>query len=288
MFVMKNFKLDLPFRTSGASEYIAPMTVYAPSNGLDLYINKNRPAVVIYPGGGYSFTYDGEAEPIALKFAAAGICAFVVNYSCAPARFPQALVEALEAVRYVREHAEDFGINPNNIATCGFSAGGHLCGCTGTLWNHPCLAEYLQEDRSVYRPDKLILCYPVLKNTGNHHQGSFDNLLGTEEELQTAEMLELTSLEKQVSAQTPPCFLWHTFEDTAVPIDGTLEFSEKLLEVGIPMEIHIFPHGGHGSCLANYVTADMPIDKVHAMAEWIDKAIRFALDESILPAKEEA
>jgi acetyl esterase/lipase len=163
-----------------------------------------------------------------------------------------------------------------------------LCGCTGTLWNQPCLAEYLQEERELYRPDKLILCYPVLKNTGRHHQGSFDNLLGGADELQTAEMLELTSLEKHVGEHVPPCFLWHTFEDTGVPIDGTLEFAERLLEIGKPMEIHIFPHGGHGACLANYVTSDMPTDKVHAMAEWIDKAIRFVLDESILPQKEEA
>ena len=278
---MKNFKLDVPVRTSGASEYVAPLTAYVPSNGLDLRINKMRPAVVIYPGGGYSITYDGEAEPIALKFNAAGIAAFVLNYSCAPARFPQAVVEALEAVRYVREHAEEFGINPNNIATCGFSAGGHLCGCTGTLWNHPCLAEYLQEDRSVYRPDKLILCYPVLKNTGLHHQGSFDNLLGSEEELQTAENRKKTCLEHQVGAHTPPAYIWHTFEDVGVPPIGSIKFARAMKAHNRPFEMHIYPHGGHGLGLGNHVMYNLEQEQPLGLSDWVHGAVRFLFDKNL-------
>ena len=147
-----------------------PLRCYIPDlGGVPKYAG-NRPAVIIFPGGGYSITYHGEAEPIALKYVADGICAFILDYSCAPVRFPIPQLEAFKAIRYVRENAERFGIDPHNIATTGFSAGGHLCSCTGTLWNK--FQEYFEKegmndvDARVYRPDKMILCYPVIRSTG--------------------------------------------------------------------------------------------------------------------------
>lgn len=285
---MKFFDIPLPVETAGKGDYNAHMTVYAPSNGLNLKINRNRPAVVIFPGGGYCGTYDGEAEPIALKFTAAGAVAVVVWYSVKnhcpdhPPRFPQALVEGLTAVRYVREHAAEWGVNPHNIATLGFSAGGHLCACTGTLWKHECLAPYLEADRTPYRPDKLILCYPVIKSTGPHHQGSFDALLGTGNAAQTPEMLDLLSLEKQVADDTPPSFLWHTFSDPGVPVQSSLEFASALAAHHVPCEMHLYPHGGHGLCLASHITSDaFPADHPFYAAEWIDHAVAFLFDETL-------
>ena len=283
---MKHFEVTIPVVTPGKSAYNAYMTVYAPGNGLDLKINKSRPAVVIFPGGGYGITYAGEAEPIALKFVAAGVCACVVWYSTVdkcpeqPPRFPQALAEGLWAVKYVRDHAEEFGVNPHNVATLGFSAGGHLCATTGTLWKLPQLAEYLPGERGDYRPDKLILCYPVIKSSGAHHQGSFDNLLGAE---QPPELLELVSPERQVAADTPPSFLWHTFSDPGVPVQSSLEFALALAEYKIPCEMHIYPEGGHGLCLANHVTSDnWAPDAPFYAAEWIDHAIAFMFNENVL------
>ena len=285
---MKFFDLPLDVASSGKGDYTAHMTVYAPSNGLDLEINRSRPAVVIFPGGGYGITYDGEAEPIALKFTAAGAVAVIVWYSVTghcpehPPRFPQALVEGLTAVRWVREHAAELGVNPDNIATLGFSAGGHLCACTGTLWSHACLAPYLDADRKLYRPDKLILCYPVITAFGPHHQGSFDNLLGNGETVQTPELLELVSLERQVADDTPPSFIWHTFSDPAVPVIGSLKFAQALFEHHVACEMHLYPQGGHGLCLASHTTSDaFPVDAPFYAADWMEHAVHFLFDEAI-------
>ena len=105
---------------------------YIPEAAPHAKFQTNRPAVIVLPGGAYSGLYGGEAEPIALKYLAQGVCSFVLYYSVKPARFPQALLEGLKAIRYVREHAEEFGIDPARIAVCGFSAGGHLAGKLGT------------------------------------------------------------------------------------------------------------------------------------------------------------
>ena len=255
---------------------------YIPDGTQRAYYKGKRPAVVIYPGGGYSGTYEGEAEPIALAFTAAGICTFVLDYSCksiAEKVFPYAQKEAFAAVRYVREHAEEYGIDPNNVSTLGFSAGGHLCGCTGTLWNKPIMAEYLGENARASRPDKLILCYPVLRAHKPCHRGSFVNLLG--DLVNDEEMLNAVSLEAQVDDETPPAFLWATSEDTGVPIQGTLQFAAALADHRTHCEVHIYPHGGHGLCLGNQVTQAIPYENAMTCAEWIPAAIRFVYDEGV-------
>lgn len=278
---MHYFTVNMEVSTPGKSDDTATLTAYLPSNGLDIPLNHSRPVVLVLPGGGYAITYDGEAEPIALKFAAEGACAFVLHYSVAPARFPQALCETLTAVRYIRDNAEQYGIDPGNIAVCGFSAGGHLAASAGVFWNREFLSPYLSKDREPYRPNKLILCYPVIKSSGPHHQGSFDCLLGQGAEHQTPELLSLVSLEKQVSRDTPPTFLWHTFEDPSVPPQNSLEFATALIEHGIPTELHLYPKGGHGLCLGSHVTSDIPFGRSHMTAEWIDKSVSFLFDKGI-------
>lgn len=282
---MKCFDVPLSVATSGKGTFDAYMTAYIPTNELTYDFYKSRPAVVIFPGGGYNITYTGEAEPIALKFTAQGIAAFVVWYSTVakcpenPPRFPQALAEGLTAVKYVRDHAAEFGINPHNIATLGFSAGGHLCACTGTLWKHPLLDPYLPGKRADYRPDKLILCYPVITPFGPHHQGSFDCLLG---DRQTSEMLELVSLDRQVSKDTPPVFLWHTFSDTGVPVHGSLRFGLALFEHQIPCEMHLFPQGPHALCSGDHTTlAQCAPNQSLYVADWVEHACAFLLNETI-------
>lgn len=283
---MKCFDVPLSVNTTGKGDFDAYMTVYAPSNGLEVSLNKNRPAVVIFPGGAYCITYDGEAEPIALKFAAAGAVAAVVWYStknkCKEkmVRFPQAMAEGLLAVGYIRAHAEELGVDPTNIATLGFSAGGHLCGCTGTMWNHEVMAPYLPGDRNLYRPNKMFLCYAVLTSKRPYHRGSYLALLG--ENNMTDEMLEMLSLENQIGEHTPPTFIWHTFSDPSVPVQGPLVFAKTLADHKIPCELHIYPQGGHGLCLANQVTSDeYPADRPHYASEWIDHAVAFLFNKTI-------
>lgn len=125
---------------------------------------RRRPAVLILPGGGYHHTSDREAEPVALRFAAAGYAAFVLHYSCAPSRFPTALREAAMAMRYIRENADAFGIDPGMVGALGFSAGGHLCGCLGTMYDTDAVSDLGGPE--LLRPDGLCLCYPVTVSWG--------------------------------------------------------------------------------------------------------------------------
>ena len=276
---MQVFSIDLSVHTSGDSGNVATLTVYIPDNKCAL--KDKRPAVVVLPGGGYAHLADHEGEPVALRFVGEGACAAVLRYSCTPARFPQALCEALTAIRYLRDRAEEFGIDPKNIAILGFSAGGQLCGCTGTVWNLPVLTPYLGEDKTPYRPDKMILCYPVLSNEGPHHQGSFDCLLGDENELQTAENRKKTCLEYQVGPHTPPAYLWHTFEDTGVPPIGTIKFARAMKAHNRIFELHIYPHGGHGNSMGNHVVRDRDFNDPMQLNDWVHGAVRFLFDKDL-------
>ena len=250
-----------------------PLRSYLPDAAPKAFYQENRPAVLVFPGGGYAMTYPGEAEPIALQYLAAGFCAFVLDYSVAPARFPQALLEALTVIRTVRDHAKDYGIDPHRISVCGFSAGGHLAGCTGTLWDHSCLDGMLEGERAQYRPDAMVLSYPVL--TYESHKDSYRNLLGKND---TAEMRELLSLDRRVGADTPPAFLWHTAEDDGVSAECSLLFAAAMRRNRIPFEVHIYENGGHGSCLGNYVSGvGQAPDRPYASASWVEESIRFLL-----------
>lgn len=258
-----------------------PLRAYVPDGLSRSYYAQNRPAVVIFPGGGYEFTFEGEAEPIALRFAAEGIAAFVLDYSCAsPAggAFPAAIRQAFAAIRYVRARADEYGVNPGNIASCGFSAGGHLCACTGTLWNKPEAAEFFAPEEAVRsRPDKLLLCYPVIRGEKPCHRGSFEKLFGTSTLSQ--EQLRAYSLQTRVDAHTPPAFLWATAEDAAVPVCGALEFAQALSNSGVPFELHIWPRGDHGLCLGNAVTQPVPYGQASPVEAWAGMAVRFLYQE---------
>ena len=250
------------------------LTCYLPDAAPRTYFTDNRPAIIVLPGGGYGMTYPGEGEPIALSYLARGFCSFVLDYSVYPARFPQALLEALQAIRFVREHAKEYGIDPAKIAICGFSAGGHLAACTGTLWNHSCLNEYLENDRSVYRPDAMILAYPVINVSS--HKGSYLNLFSQKEEELTEDVVGLLNLENQVSKETPPTFLWHTAADSTVTSKASLEFALALAEKKIPYEIRVWSGDRHGTGLGNYVTEPKtaPLSP-HACASWVEESVDF-------------
>lgn len=276
---MKHFETDINVKTSGASEYVARLTAYIPDDFYDDGTSKIRPAVLIMPGGGYGYTSKRESEPVAMKFISEGLCAFVLNYSVAPARFPQALCEALSAIGYIRENAAKWNIDQNKIAVCGFSAGGHLAASVATFWKAPWIKEHMEIDYEKVKPNLLVLSYPVITSGKFAHQGSVNNLLGDNI---TEEMLELISLEKQVTVDVPPTFIWHTYEDGSVSVKNTMLFAHALIEEDIPLEMHIYRRGGHGLSIGNFmVNKDMTFGEKHMSSDWIDKAIRFIFEEEI-------
>ena len=233
-------------------------------------ISERRPAVLILPGGGYHHTSLREAEPVAVQFAARGWAAFVLHYSCAPARFPTALREAAMAIRYIREKAEDFAVDPERITCLGFSAGGHLCGMLGTLYDCPELADLGTPEQ--LRPDGLALCYPVTVSRGKAHEGSFENLCGSDEALR-----DRLSLDHLVRPDMPPVFLWHTRNDASVPCAGTLIFARALEAAGVDLELHLYRRGKHGLSPASLLTnpAEDLLDMRSDVPGWIGMCIRF-------------
>lgn len=210
-----------------------------------------RPLVLICPGGGYVMTSDREAEPVALQLLAMGFHAAILRYSVSPAVYPEALLQVAKSVAWLKEHADTYGILADKIVVAGFSAGGHLAGNFGVSWNKPFVREAIGVSAEELRPAGLLLGYPVITAGEKAHRGSFEALLQEREE----ELKDEVSLEKQVNADVPPVFLWHTEPDDCVPVENSLLFFQALHENHIPVEMHIYPQGGHGLSLANEETA---------------------------------
>jgi acetyl esterase/lipase len=202
---------------------------------------------VICPGGGYAHRAPHEGAVVAEKFNELGLHAFVVQYRVAPYRFPAPQEDALRAIKIIRSRAAEWKVKPDKIAICGFSAGGHLAGSCGIFFDKVKADNGDNADSCSSRPDALILCYPVISSGPKGHQGSFINLFGPEA---APEHKEKHSLEKLVSKNTPPAFLWHTADDGGVPVENSLMLSTALRENEIPFELHVFPQGRHGLGLA--------------------------------------
>lgn len=226
------------------------LTCYIQDYSREMPLWTQRPAVMICPGGGYEMVSDREGEPIALRFLAEGFHAFVLTYSVVPnATFPQPLVELSLAMAAVRARAEAWHLNADQIAVAGFSAGGHLASTLGTLWNHEILKTIVPEGQN--KPNALILGYPVISIGPNAHQASILNVCGGRTDLG-----DLLSTDKNVGTHTPPTFIFHTADDTVVPVQNALLFANALTAHHIPYELHIYPHGIHGISLADAQTCN--------------------------------
>ena len=235
--------LSVPVATAPA-ELIA----YVPDNFPELGMDRRRPALIICPGGGYAFLSDREGEPVALRFAGLGYAAFVLRYHTAPqAHYPIPQRQLLSAIDHVRTHAQEYHVDSSAIVAMGFSAGGHLAGCAALLWNRPEIVRPLGKKAAAYRPDGAVLCYPVVSSGVHGHRNSFLNLLGEQYDKKAAAL----SLENQVKKGAPPFFLWHTADDTTVPMENTRLLETALRDRGAPVETYIFPHGVHGQSLAD-------------------------------------
>ncbi len=209
-----------------------------------MFPKRKRPAVLILPGGGYEHVSEREAEPVAMRYLSCGYQAFVLRYSVAPLRFPAALREAAMAMAYLRENAACLGLDRSMIAAIGFSAGGHLCGLLGTLFDCPEVADVAPAE--VLRPDALGLCYPVAVSWGKTHEGSFQNLCGAD-----ASLRERLSLDALVRADMPPVHLWHTRDDGSVPCRNSLILAQKIEEAGVDLSLHLYRSGCHGLSTAD-------------------------------------
>lgn len=209
------------------------------------------PALIVCPGGGYEFCSIREGAPVARAFARQGIRAFVLWYDCsAPPLGERPLHTLSAAVAWVRGASARLGVDPNRIAVGGFSAGAHLAGSLGVLWNRA--SRFAPgTDLQAHRPNALVLGYPVVTAGEYAHRGSMERLAGEDRARQ-----QDWSLETFVDGDTPPTFLWHTLDDGTVPVENSLLLEAALRRAGVPHEVHLFPHGVHGLALADLETAD--------------------------------
>lgn len=205
----------------------------------------NDTAVIICPGGGYSgLSRAREGVQYANWLSTLGVTSFVLTNRVGEFGHPAPLQDVLRAVRVVRSRAAEFHIDPARIGVMGSSAGGHLAASAGTLFNHAAGKTGAALDAVNARPDFLILMYPVITLDDPHaHVGSRERLLGKNP---SPDLLQLMSLEKQVTAQTPPTLLIHTQEDEAVPIENSIRFFQALTRAKVPAEFYAFERGGHG------------------------------------------
>ena len=215
---------------------------------------RNRPLVIICPGGGYEHHSPREGEAIAVKMNSFGFNACILKYSLIPNELPCALFEAAYTIAYARAHAKEWSIDPNKIIMAGFSSGGHVAASLGTMWNKEILKDFVNNTLKLtqkdVRPDGMLLGYPVITSGEYAHRASFTRILGKDYD----KNLELVSLENRVDSDTPITFLWHTFEDRSVLLENSMLFANAMRKNKVPFELHIFPNGSHGLGLATRET----------------------------------
>jgi len=239
----------------------------------EMPFNEKRKAILIFPGGAYSYCSERESEAVAMPFIARGFNAFVLYYSVKEkSKFPAPLIDASLAVKYMKDNAEELHIDPDYIFAIGFSAGGHLAGALATMWHEKCIYDQIDMPYGYNKVRGAILCYAVITAGKYAHRGSIDNILGMKDSQNADEaLLDSVSIEKHVDKNTVPMFVWHTAPDTTVPVQNSLMLCHALADNGIPFELQVYPEGGHGVSIAT--------DAVNArndyIARWVDDACRF-------------
>ena len=289
------------------------LTTYVIDDSPEMLKGKKRPAVIVCPGGAYLSCSDREGEPIAMRFASMGYHAFVLRYSVysenkggmmfGAAKDPQPkpwlthpapMRDIARAMLEIREHAEEWMVDMDKVAICGFSAGAHNCAMYSVYWDKPIMSEPFGVDNALLKPAACILGYPLIDYT--YMKSLFENMEGFAKGLydmcnlaftgttspDDAKLAEI-SPNLHLSKNTPPMFIWSTEGDNLVPVQHSSIMATALATAGIPFELHIFEEGDHGLALADQATS-MTTGQINPDAakwmplcqEWLKK--RLALD----------
>ncbi len=270
---------------------------YLPDHVLPPECARKRPAVVICPGGAYMFTSDREGEPVAMEYLCEGYAVFVLHYSTldmGEVTHPIPLMDIAKMMLTIRQNANEWNIDPDKIAVCGFSAGGHLCAELSVHWRDKYLSDKLQASSDMLKPNAAILCYALLDLTYQMDalkkredakipfpgsdvtpEGLFlqctHSLMGGCDE----ERLRKVSSLNYIASHTPPTFIWHTFEDGLIYAGNPLRYALGLYDAGVPCELHIYEKGAHGLSLATLATANNA-DMINPdAARWMELSKRF-------------
>ncbi|MBQ9122918.1 MAG: alpha/beta hydrolase [Lachnospiraceae bacterium] len=276
------------------------LTTYLYDPALEGIGKRKRPAVLIVSGGAYFSCSDLEGEPVALAFAAMGYHAFTLKYSVyGPEAFlnhfqgmvpkpecqhPNPMRDIAKAMMTIKDRAEEWNVDADKIAICGFSAGGHNAAMFATNWQNPVITEYFGRDKEVFRPAACILSYGIsdyeymrsftAKSTNPFTKAFFaasnTAFFGTPEP--TDEQLIEASPAKNVTDCMPPTYIWATAQDEMVPVQNSIRMAHSLADAHIPFEIHIFEEGPHGISLATQASAPAKDQIFPRAAKWVEMA----------------
>lgn len=277
------------------------LTTYVQNESDSLLGNQKRPAILICPGGGYMKCATQESEPVALRFAAMGYHTFVLKYSTYfsldsttpfPAVreeikvrehciFPNPMLEIGKAMLLIREHAKEWNLDEERIALCGFSAGGHNVAMYANNWNTSIFTDTFGKKAELFKPMAIILCYmagdyyftkpeDIEEKDDMFFRVSYTAILGKQD--LTSDDIEKMSPSKHVTKDTPPTFLWATYEDSTVSVKNTLKMAEALADNKVPFELHVFEEGNHGLSLATQASAKVKMQVRPTVAKWVDMA----------------
>jgi acetyl esterase/lipase len=268
---------------------------------------KKRPAIIICPGGGYMTSATKEGEGVAMAFLSKGYHCFVLRYSTyfnhvknkkenGKSNYPGPLLELMESIRIIKENAEDWYVDAENIFVLGFSAGGHMSATLSVRWDEKLLLNHFGKNvnASLFKPKGVLLCYPTLNlencktNFINHEneeikkQGAYFYPAIFGEEKPTKCQLEYLNIINYIREDMPPVFLWHTYDDKIANVKDSAEFVYKLIQKNINCEFHLFDKGKHGLALANDVYAKTDDDINSEVSEWINLANKWIKNQIIL------
>lgn len=273
------------------------LTCYLHENADAAVADIVRPAIVICPGGAYLNCSPREGEPVALRFAAMGYHTFVLRYSTysgqsnffvepghmlepKPERqFPAALRDLGLAFLVLGEHAEEWNLDMDRVAICGFSAGAHNCAMYSVYWNSQLLTDHFGKPAEAFRPAAAILGYGfsdyrlMLRNDSDPGMATLSincNLAFLGVETPDAVLLDTASPVLHVGRHTPPTFIWGTAADPLVPTENSAIYAAACARAGVPFEIHIFEEGIHGLSLADQATADCLMSVEPDAAKWVE------------------
>ncbi|WP_162012219.1 alpha/beta hydrolase [Streptococcus sp. S784/96/1] len=293
------------------------LTTYILDDSSELLNGKKRPAIIICPGGAYLNCSDREGEPVALRFAAMGYHAFVLRYNVFMTEsddfsvvfegkhlekrdysiYPAAIRDIAKAFVTIHDHADEWLVDTDKIAICGFSAGGHNVLNYAVHYDKAVITDVFDSEK--VKPAAVIAGYPLsdyvymkefLKTQDDMAKNLFRignlSLFGKEEP--TEEELAKLSPNRLVTQTTPPTFLWATAGDRLVPVGHTTRMATALADAGVPFEVHIYAEGNHGLALATQATAKAKTELNSIAAEWITSADIWLQKRFALPLEEKS
>lgn len=292
------------------------LTTYVLDDSVELLNGKKRPAIIICPGGAYLNCSDREGEPVALSFAAMGYHAFVLRYHVffkasedgfaellagktfekrVQSIYPAAIRDIAKAFTIINDHADEWLVDTEKIAICGFSAGGHNVLNYAVHYNKAVITDVFEPEK--VKPAAVIAGYPIsdylfmkesVAKQDEMAQGLFklSNLAFFGKEKPSDDILAEVSATQQVNPSTPPMFLWATVGDNLVPVGHTTRMATALADAGIPFEVHIYEEGDHGLALATQATAKAKTELNSIASDWIKSADTWLQKRFALPLEE--